>query len=157
MCSPGLNRRGFAKGRQDCGEPKPVTMNRIFTPKSIDKTGHHGPDCPVSLNRICRSPWTGFCSGNVFADLKVKNADEHDLKSTLGIMIIKLMREKNIKQTSAATLFGITQPEVSRLKGGNLSHYSVERLLGFLTKLNQRIEIKISPSNWRKAAEIVLV
>jgi predicted XRE-type DNA-binding protein len=96
-------------------------------------------------------------SDNVFADLKVKNADEHDLKSTLGIMIIKLMREKNIKQTSAATLFGITQPEVSRLKGGNLSHYSVERLLGFLTKLNQRIEIKISPSNWRKAAEIVLV
>jgi predicted XRE-type DNA-binding protein len=45
-------------------------------------------------------------SDNVFADLKVKNADEHDLKSTLGIMIIKLMREKNIKQTSAASLFG---------------------------------------------------
>jgi predicted XRE-type DNA-binding protein len=59
-------------------------------------------------------------SDNVFADLKVKNADEHDLKSTLGIMIIKLMREKNIKQTNAAALFGITQLEVSRLKDAEI-------------------------------------
>jgi predicted XRE-type DNA-binding protein len=95
-------------------------------------------------------------SGNVFADLGVENADEHYLKSTLGVMVIKLMKEKNLTQIRAAALFGISQPEVSRLKGGNMSHYSVERLLGFLTKLNQRIEIRVSPSSKRHTAKIVL-
>ncbi len=50
----------------------------------------------------------------------------------------------------------IRQPELSRLKGGDLSHYSVERLLSFLNHLNQRVEIKIIPSTKRKAAETVL-
>src|SRR5689334_12843391 len=83
-------------------------------------------------------------SGNVFADLGLENPREDHLKSELGIIVIKLMREKNLTQVQAAALFGISQPEVSRLKGGKMSHYSVERLLGFLTKLNQRVEIKIT-------------
>jgi predicted XRE-type DNA-binding protein len=55
-------------------------------------------------------------SDNVFADLGVKNAGEHYLKSTLGILILKLMKAKNLKQIKAAALFGITQLEASRLK-----------------------------------------
>ena len=80
-------------------------------------------------------------SGNVFADLGVKDARIHALKADLGILLINLIAAKSLTQTKAATLLGIGQPELSRLKGGNLAHYSVERLLGFLNKLNQRVEI----------------
>jgi predicted XRE-type DNA-binding protein len=72
------------------------------------------------------------------------------------LLLIDLISKKELTQTKAAALLGIRQPELSRLKGGNLSHYSVERLLGFMNCLNQRVEIKITPSTKSKSAETVL-
>ena len=95
-------------------------------------------------------------TGNVFRDLGVKDSGLHQIKAQLGLILIDLIARKELTQTKAASLFGIRQPELSRLKGGDLSHYSVERLLGFLNRLNQRIEIKIKPSTATKAAETVL-
>ena len=95
-------------------------------------------------------------SGNVFKDLGVKNPDLHSIKAQLGLMLIDSIGKKELTQTKAAALLGIGQPELSRLKGGNLSHYSVERLLRFLNRLNQRVEISIRPSTKNKAAETVL-
>jgi predicted XRE-type DNA-binding protein len=95
-------------------------------------------------------------SGNIFQDLGVKDAGLHQIKADLGIMLIDLIGKKELTQTKAAALLGIRQPELSRLKGGNLSHYSVERLLGFLNRLNQRVEIKVKPSTRTKSAETVL-
>ena len=95
-------------------------------------------------------------SGNVFQDLGVKDAGLHQVKAELGIMLIDLIEKRELTQVRAATLLGIRQPELSRLKGGNLSHYSVERLLGFLNCLNQRIEIRVRPSTKSKTAVTVL-
>lgn len=95
-------------------------------------------------------------SGNVFRDLGVKDADLHSVKAELGLMLIDLIAKKELTQTKASALLGIRQPELSRLKGGDLSHYSVERLLGFLNRLNQRVEIRIKPSTRTLMAETVL-
>jgi predicted XRE-type DNA-binding protein len=95
-------------------------------------------------------------SGNVFQDLGVKDAGLHQVKAELGIMLIDLIEKRELTQVRAAVLLGIRQPELSRLKGGNLSHYSVERLLGFLNRLSQRIEIRVRPSTKSKSAETVL-
>ena len=95
-------------------------------------------------------------SGNVFQDLGVKDSGLHQIKADLGIMLIDLIGKRELTQTKAAALLGIRQPELSRLKGGNLSHYSVERLLGFLNRLNQRVEIKVKPSTKTRSAETVL-
>jgi predicted XRE-type DNA-binding protein len=95
-------------------------------------------------------------SGNIFQDLAVKDAGLLSIKADLGLLLIDLIGKKELTQTKAAGLLGIRQPELSRLKGGDLSHYSVERLLGFLNRLNQRVEIKIKPSSKGKAAETVL-
>jgi predicted XRE-type DNA-binding protein len=94
--------------------------------------------------------------GNVFQDLGVKDAGFHQVKAGLGIMLIDLIGKRELNQTRAAALLGIRQPELSKLKGGNLSRYSVERLLGFLNRLNQRVEIKVKPSTGTKSAETVL-
>lgn len=95
-------------------------------------------------------------SGNVFADLGVSNPEEHALKVTLAVRLLELMAKLELTQTEAASRLGIKQPEVSRLKGGNLSHFSVERILGFFNSLNQRVEIRITPARRGKAAETVL-
>jgi predicted XRE-type DNA-binding protein len=94
--------------------------------------------------------------GNIFRDLDLPNPDLLLLKSNLGIKLIHLIGSRGLTQTAAAKMLGIGQPELSRLKGGNLSHYSVERLMGFLNKLDQRIEIHIRPSTRTKVAETVL-
>jgi predicted XRE-type DNA-binding protein len=95
-------------------------------------------------------------SGNVFADLDVGNPEEHLLKASLAIRLIELMGKLELTQTEAAARLGIKQPEVSRLKGGHLAHFSVERLLGFFNCLDQRVEIRITPARSRKRAETVL-
>lgn len=95
-------------------------------------------------------------SGNVFTDLGVSNPDEHMLRVSLAVRLIELMAKMELTQTEAARHLGIKQPEISRLKGGHLTHFSVERLLGFFNGLNQNIEIRISPTKGRKVSRTVL-
>ena len=95
-------------------------------------------------------------SGNVFRDLDLPNPDILMLKLKLGLKLFRLIESQGLTQAAAAKMLGISQPELSSLKGGRLSHYSVERLMGFLNKLDQRIEIRVRPSTRAKAAETVL-
>ena len=83
-------------------------------------------------------------SGNVFADLGLENADELHLKSSLTMLIRRLIRERNWTQTHAAEVLGIHQSDVSNLvRGARLRHYSVERLIHFLNRLNYRVTITV--------------
>lgn len=46
-------------------------------------------------------------------------------------------------------MLGISQPQVSNLKRGNLKHFSVERLFDLLNALDRDIEIRIKKKNPR--------
>jgi predicted XRE-type DNA-binding protein len=82
-------------------------------------------------------------SGNVFADIGVPNASEHLIKAQLVFKIDALMKERELKQTSAAELFGVKQPDVSKMLRGDFRQFSVERLLRFLVALGQDVEIVV--------------
>jgi predicted XRE-type DNA-binding protein len=84
-------------------------------------------------------------SGNVFKDLGVRNADEHLVKAELVFKIDALMKERGLKQVEAAVLFGIRQPDVSKMLRGEFRQFSVERLLRFLVALDQDVEIIVRP------------
>ena len=84
-------------------------------------------------------------SGNVFADVGVPNADEHLVKAHLVYKIDALMKERDLKQVEAADLFGIKQPDVSKMLRGDFRQFSVERLLRFLVALGQDVEIVVKP------------
>jgi predicted XRE-type DNA-binding protein len=84
-------------------------------------------------------------SRNVFRDLGLPNADEHLVKAQLVFKIDSLMKERGLKQIEAADLFGIKQPDVSKMLRGEFRQFSVERLLRFLVALNQDVEIVIKP------------
>jgi predicted XRE-type DNA-binding protein len=84
-------------------------------------------------------------SGNVFEDLGVPNAAEHLVKAQLVFKIDALLKQRRLKQIEAAELFGIRQPDVSKMLRGEFRQFSVERLLRFLVALNQDVEIVVKP------------
>jgi predicted XRE-type DNA-binding protein len=89
--------------------------------------------------------------GNVYADLGVKNADEHALKAELVRQIAAVMREQELTQTAAARRLGIEQPDVSKMLKGHFRQFSVERLMRFLVALGQDVEIVVRPVSAARA------
>jgi predicted XRE-type DNA-binding protein len=89
-------------------------------------------------------------SGNVFADLGLPNAEEHLIKAQLVYKIDTLMKERRLKQVEAAQLFGVKQPDISKMLHGDFRQFSVERLLRFLVALGQDVEIVIKPHRDRR-------
>ncbi len=67
------------------------------------------------------------------------------VKAELVRKIARLMRERGLRQIEAAGLFGVKQPDVSKLLRGDFRQFSVERLLRFLVALGQDVEITVRP------------
>jgi predicted XRE-type DNA-binding protein len=84
--------------------------------------------------------------GNVYADLGLKNPEEHALKAELVRRIAAVMTDQNLTQTAAARRLGIAQPDVSKLLKGHFRQFSVERLMRFLVALGQNVEIVVRPA-----------
>ncbi len=88
-------------------------------------------------------------SGNVFADLGCKKPEELKLKAKIAASINSIVKHRNITQAQTAEILGISQPQVSDLRRGNLKHFSVERLLYLLTALDRDVEIRIKKKSPR--------
>jgi predicted XRE-type DNA-binding protein len=82
-------------------------------------------------------------SGNVFADLKLPNADDLLAKAELAAKIIAEIQRRRLTQSQAAAILGIDQPKVSALKQGKLAGFSIERLMRLLMVLGRDIEIVV--------------
>jgi len=91
-------------------------------------------------------------SGNVFKDLGIPNAEEHLVKAQLVYKIDRIMIDRGLKQGEAAELFGIGQPDVSKMLRGEFEKFSVERLMRFLVALNHDVEIVVKPHRGRSEA-----
>jgi predicted XRE-type DNA-binding protein len=96
-------------------------------------------------------------SRNVFKDLGVRNSEEHLIKAQLVHKIATLMRERRLKQVEAAELFGVRQPDVSKMLRGEFRQFSVERLLRFLVALNQDVQIVVKPHRDKEHAAALQV
>jgi predicted XRE-type DNA-binding protein len=86
-------------------------------------------------------------SGNVFADLGLPDADEALAKADLARQIARLIQRQGWTQVRAAQALGIDQPKVSALVRGRLEGFSTERLIHFLNKLDQDVEISVRPKS----------
>jgi predicted XRE-type DNA-binding protein len=82
-------------------------------------------------------------TGNVFADLGYPDADEGQTKLRLADAINGVIAQRRLTQAAAAERLGINQPKVSALANYKLDGFSVERLLTFLTALEQDVQIVI--------------
>src|SRR5208337_3778303 len=83
-------------------------------------------------------------SGNVFADLGLKDADELFARAQLGFHVHKILKDKGLKQKEIASLLGIAQPDVSHLMNGHFSRFTTDKLFDFLKRMDQKVTIRIS-------------
>jgi predicted XRE-type DNA-binding protein len=91
-------------------------------------------------------------SGNIFADLGLPNAEEHQLKAALVVQLKRLMAEREITQTEAAKMVEMKQPDLSKVLRGHFKLVSVEKLMRMLTAFDQDVEITIKPRRKRGEA-----
>lgn len=97
-------------------------------------------------------------SGNVFKDLGFENPPEYKTKADLALRIIRIVEERNLTQEQAARLIGASQPDISKLKGGQLKGFTLDRLFSFLLKLDRSIEIRVTkPRSKKKRGLLELV
>lgn len=89
-------------------------------------------------------------SGNVFADLGLQDADELFTRGKIGIQVIRLLKQRNLKQRDISKILGISQPEVSHLMKGEFQRFSEGKLLNFLKRLDMEITLYIRPRNGEK-------
>jgi len=84
-------------------------------------------------------------SGNVFADLGLEDAEELFTRGKIGIQVIRLLKQRNLKQRDISALLGIPQPEVSHLMKGEFQQFSEGKLLTFLKRLDTDITLHLRP------------
>lgn len=96
-------------------------------------------------------------SGNVFADLGLRNADEKHARVRLAVAINHILEARSLSQTAAARLLNVSQPKISALANYRLEGFSVERLMHFLNALDQDVEIVIrrKPRSYRSGRILV--
>jgi predicted XRE-type DNA-binding protein len=80
-------------------------------------------------------------SGNIFADLGLPNAEEHQLKAALVVQLKRLIAERGLTQVAAAKLIQMKQPDLSKL----------------LTAFDQDIEITMKPHRKRGGGRITFI
>lgn len=96
-------------------------------------------------------------TGNVFADLGYADAEERQTKLRLAYAINGVIARRRMTQAAAADKLGINQPKVSALANYKLDGFSVERLMSFLTALDQDVEIVIKKKPRSRAAARISV
>ena len=86
-------------------------------------------------------------TGNVFEDLNIPNAAEHELKAQLAIRlnaILDCIVANGRSQSDIAKTLGIKQPHVSQLMNYRLHGFSAERLMQFLVALGHSLTICVA-------------
>jgi predicted XRE-type DNA-binding protein len=97
-------------------------------------------------------------SGNVFADLGLEDADELFARGKIGIQVIRILKQRNLKQREIGQILGIPQPEVSHLMNGEFQRFSEGKLLLFLKRLDTEITLHLRPRGVSdRSAETVIL
>jgi predicted XRE-type DNA-binding protein len=96
-------------------------------------------------------------SGNVFADLRITDAEEKQTKVRLAVAINQIISSLGLSQVAAARRLEINQPKISALSNYRLEGFSVERLMHFLNALGRDVEIVIRPKPRSRRGARILV
>lgn len=82
-------------------------------------------------------------SGNVFADLGLPHPERALLKAGLTLQIYCIIKARHLTEVQASEILGITRPHAALLLHNRSVHFSVERLMDFLTALGHDVEIRV--------------
>lgn len=85
-------------------------------------------------------------SGNVFADIGMRNPEVALAKAELAHQIGNILARRDLSQKEAAYILGTQAQHVSNIIRGRLGQYSLERMIRFMNRLGIDVEIRIAPS-----------
>ena len=131
--TPSKKNRG-AKSRP----PKPTS---IFSSNGSAELG----DTTTSGHVFEREVFIRGC-GNVFADLGFPNPEERLLKAQLMHAINANIERCDLTQAAAVELVGLSQADLSLIRSGQGSSFSIERLIDVLRRLGRDVEIVVTPA-----------
>ena len=83
-------------------------------------------------------------SGNIFADLGLKDSDQLLARAQIGYYVYKILEDRKLKQREISNILGIAQPDVSHLMNGHFSRFTTDKLLDFLKRLDRKVRIEVS-------------
>ncbi|MGB3788368.1 MAG: helix-turn-helix transcriptional regulator [Phormidesmis sp.] len=86
-------------------------------------------------------------SGNVFHDLGFEPEEAMNLKVRADLMLdlCAYIEKRGWTQTEAAECLGETQPRISNLINGEISRFSVDKLINLLGKIGMDVKIEVVP------------
>ncbi|RKU13313.1 transcriptional regulator [Candidatus Poribacteria bacterium] len=95
---------------------------------------------------------------SVFKDVGFSDAEAERalLKADLAFEIYNIIERRKLTQAKAGKILGVDPSDISRLKGGDLNRFSVERLFTLLNRLNRNVEIRITPAEDREGHQRVV-
>lgn len=95
---------------------------------------------------MSEEPELVWSSGNVFADLGLKDPDLLLTKAEIAIAITNVIRERGLTQSVAAHELGIDQAKVSALMRGRLDSVSLQRLTVWARRLGIDVRVSLTRS-----------
>ncbi len=95
-------------------------------------------------------------SHNVFADIGLPNADELLARAQIGVEVVKILNDRQLKQREITELLGLKQSEVSHLMNGRFNRFSEGKLVAFLKKLDREVMLVISQPQQRYGISLFL-
>jgi len=86
-------------------------------------------------------------SDNVFEDLGFDREEAANLKIRADLMIDlrEYIRARRWTQAEAADFFGETQPRISNLMKGEISRFSIDKLINMLARAGLRVRLETKP------------
>ncbi len=84
-------------------------------------------------------------SDNIFEDLGFEPEEAVNLKirADLILDLRQYIRERGWTQAEAADFFGETQPRISNLMKGEISRFSVDKLIKMLARAGMRVRVEV--------------
>ena len=82
-------------------------------------------------------------SGNVLRDLGLENPELRQLKALLAGQIVRVLDERQLSVRRAHEITGIAASDFSRIRQVKLERFTVDRLMGALSRLGQEVEVSV--------------
>lgn len=82
-------------------------------------------------------------SGNIFADLGMRNAEEKHMKVLVASKVIRLLDRDRITVRAAAKTAGCDAADIQRIRNADLARFTLDRLIRYAIRLGCKVEIKV--------------
>ena len=93
---------------------------------------------------------------NVLANLGFEDAEDLSAKAVLAVKLNQLIERRDLSQTEAAVITGMTQSKISQVRRYKLQNISLERLMQAQVSLDQQVEIVVRPARRAHVAGITV-